>query len=1065
MIDPNIDSKINELVSDVPSIDRDAQEAPVDAVFTGESEQVAALGKLLKKAKDPISETVKKSLSGLEESGARTLRDPTVVAPTQRMKEVAPAKMPEQLEIPDTPTPLDVKPKSKEVIEEISKERKKLLDEGAPPVSPSPGPRQELVLDGLKFEDVGTGRISTVPFDDESLRATIQATTEKFVGKDLKSTTVQDLYNSAVERGIPETIAQNMLKGIPFESKIGGNQLALNMTGMLKLLDDSSIYIDRLFKKLEQNYSTFTDIDRFNLGQQLAYHESLLNTVSGASSDIARAMNTFKRAKDTMPLLEGPEFKSILDGTISKEAMLDLAKRYNLSESRAGKNKLIGAQKGLYTKISEIASYTFRTNLLSDPETVSRNVISSSIHGSMISVEDIIGVGISKVRGKLSSGNIETQNLDDVINGLYGFHNGAIDGFEFMAHVMKTGRRADYKGTMPSNPLSSEYLANTDITLGFGDFSKTFRTNPDLKDTFWGRGIDALGFVQSIPVRMLSGTDEQITGTVARMALHRESSKYARSRINELTSSGMSLDDATDIVRKEVTTFLREQPADIYANVEEVRKMVNFSYNFNKFTENAIESNVAGAYDKVSRLFDIPGVKVLQPFAATITKMFDQGASRIPGLNFISPQFYKDWNRGGAYKDRAIARLTLGSTIGATMAVQTMDNKCTGFGPGAPEDREALQKLGWMPYSCVIDTEISPENMKRLEKITRVSVGEGKTYVSFQGFEPLTDILSISADFGENMKFYDDNPGASEVGDLAMAIAGAAANRVEEMPFLGAVGDLLSITRGKYEDKGEKVAEVFERISTEFGKAGMLAVPGLSLPATGAASHLARVIDRPTVSTMPDNMNPTSADRFMQETWKSFASRVPVLRGEYQMELDNAGRPKYSRNSYLESYINFVPGLKVSKGQASRMDEVLVENNHGISRPSKKIDGVEMSAEQYNRFKRLYGQEILLEVFVGNKLVNLNMENAIPVELEEAIKDRELSGMSPMDEKQRQEIINATISRYRKAAKERMLGVSEEDMSTGKKVYIGVPVKGKDYGFSDDVIEFPDLLIEINRLQ
>lgn len=1064
MINTGINSRIDNLVSgdkpEMPSIDEinQDQEMPAGDVFTGEQVQVAGLSKAIggavKEALKPLEKKAVKEGKVIVEERAKVLREPKVVAPTQRRKEVAPAKViPEQVQIPDTPTPLELNPKSNKVIEDLATERATIIEQGAPPVSPAPTEYQV-------YEGFGTGRLSTVPFDDASLRATVQATSKKFLDKDAGNTTVQQLYDKAIERGIPETMAQKVLNGIPFESKIGNNELSTNMAGMLQLMDDSSAYADSLFKKLEEDYSNFTDVDRFNLGQQLAYHESIMNSVAGASSDIARAMNTFKRAKDTMPVLNGPEFKAILDGTISKEAMLELAKRYNASESRAGKNALIKQQKGLYTKIGEGMYYTFQSNLLNDPATIARNFTGSITQGAFISLEDVIGAGIGKMRGKITGATDYTE-FDDVVNGLSGFYNGVYDGFEQLSNVVKTGERATFKGETVNNPLSSTYLADTEFSL----FGKQFKTNPDLENTFFGKAIDSIGFLQSIPFRGLSGTDELISGTVARMALHREASKFARARITELTNSGSSMADATDMVSKEVATFLREQPADIYANVEEIRNMVSFQYKFNKYSDNFIESKVAGAYDHAARLFDIPALKILQPFAGTVTKIIDQGASRMPGANFISPQFYKDWNRGGAYRDRAMARLTLGSTISAATATLAMDNKVTGYGPAAPEDRAALQKLGWQPYSFVYTGEISEENRKRIENITNVSVGEGRTYISLQGMgvEPLSQIFAQGADFADAMKFYHDDPNASELEAVTMAIVGSNANYVSNLPMMAAVGDVTSIMRGKYEDSGEKVAAIVERLSTQFGKAAMLSVPGVSLVGSSAFSHLAKTIDRPAASVMPDTMNPTAMDRITQESWKSFATRIPVLRGEFDMELDNAGRPRYNRNTYLESYINFVPNFSVTKGQMSRMDEVLVENKHGIARPSKSMDGVEMTAQQYNRYKRLYGQEIALEVVTDNGIERMNMEQAIPVELENAIKDREIGNMSPLDIEQRQKIINNTIEKYRKAAKERMLGIAEKDESTGKTIYTKTPAMGQDYGFSDDTIEFPELVDEINR--
>lgn len=1060
----NIDSRIDDLVSgdkpEIQSIDEinQDQEMPTSDVFTGEQVQVAGISKAIgagvKEALKPLEKKAVKEGKVIVEERAKVLREPKVVAPTQRRKEVAPAKvMPEQVQIPDTPTPLELKPKSDKVIEDLATERAAIIEQGAPPVSPAPTEYQI-------YEGVGTGRISTVPFDDDSLRATVEATAKKFLEKDAGTTTVQQLYDKAIERGIPETMAQNVLNGIPFESKVGNNQLSINMAGLLQVMDDSSIYADSLFKKLETDYSNFTEIDRFNLGQQLAYHESLMSAVSGASSDIARAQNVFKRAKNTVSILSGPEFKAILDGTISKEAMLELAKRYNAVESRAGKNALIKQQKGLYTKIGEGMYYTFQSNLLNDPATISRNLTGSLTQGAFITLEDVIGAGIGTMRGKITGATDYTE-FADVINGWAGFYNGVYDGFEQLSNVIKTGERATFKGETVNNPLSSTYLADTEFSL----FGKKFKTDPDLENTFIGKAIDSIGFLQSIPFRGLSGTDELISGTVSRMALHREASKFARGRITELTNDGLSIADATDMASKEVATFLREQPADIYANVEEIRNMVSFQYKFNKYSDNFIESNVAGAYDHAARLFDIPALKILQPFAGTVTKIIDQGASRMPGANFISPQFYKDWNRGGAYRDRAMARLTLGSIISAGTATLAMDNKVTGYGPAAPEDRAALQAQGWQPYSFTYSGNMSEENIKRLNDITPSSSSNGKTYISLQGMgvEPLSQIFAQGADFADIMKFYHDDPNASELEAVSMAIVGSNANYVSSMPMMAAVGDIMSIARGKYDDNGEKVVAIVERLSTQFGKAAMLSIPGVSIVGSSAFSHLAKTIDRPAASVMPDTMNPTAMDRITQESWKSFATRVPVLRGEFDMELDNAGRPRYNRNTYLESYINFVPNFSVTKGQMSRMDEVLVENKHGIARPSKNMDGVEMNAQQYNRYKRLYGQEIALEVVTDNGIERMNMEQAIPVELENAIKDREIGGMSPLDIKQRQEIINATISKYKKAAKERMLGIAEKDESTGKTIYTKTPATGQDYGFQNDVVEFPELVDEINR--
>lgn len=1071
MINQNINTKLDEML-DTPSVatpaiddaEQDVLES-VDSVFTGESEQVAGLG--LGGLKGVLKEgaAARKALKPLEqkkivEDGvvvqerAKAQREPGIVAPTQREKKAVQSKpLDAPVDIPENPAPLNVKPKTDKAIDKVEGARQDILEQGATPVSPAPTELQ--AARGVQQSIIGT-----IPFDDDSLRATVQATAESLKGTDVEQITVKELFDKAIERGVPQTSAAKILEGLPLESKIGNNELSIQMSGLLKLHDDSAVYIDDLFKKLETDYENFTDVDRFNLGQQLAYHDSLIKAVSGASSDIARAMNTFKRIKDQSPILSGQEFRDMLDGAIDKDSMLELAKRYNVVQSRAGKNALIKQQKGLFTKIGEGMYYTFQSNMLNDVATYARNITGSLTQGAFVTVEDFISAGVGKLRGKFGNDVSDVQELDDVVNGLHGLYNGWMDGFESMVNVFRTGERATFKGETVNNPLSSAYLADTQTE--FSIFGQKFKTDPELENTFVGKSIDAIGFLQSIPFRALSGTDELISGTVARMALHRESSKFARAKIKERVDAGMSMDEAIDATSKEVATFLREQPADIYTNVEEIRQMVNFTYKFNKFAEGTVEKFVAGQYDKASRLWDVPGFKVIQPFAGTVTKIFDQGASRIPGVNFISPQFYKDWNRGGAYRDRAIARLSLGSTIASIAGVMAMENKVTGNGPGAKEDRDALAQLGWQPNSIVIETNLSEENKKRLEAITDVSVGEGRIYLSYQklGAEPLTQIMALGADFADAMKFYSGSPNASELTDIAMAYAGSTAETVSNMPMMQLFGELATLSRGKYEDGGDKIVAIMERISTQFGKAGLLSIPGVSIAGSSAGSHIARLIDPNNPSIMPTTMNPTAAEKVLQNSWNTFVSRIPVLRGEFELDLDNAGRPKFNKDTVRQSYLNFIPNLSVTKGKMSRMDEVLAENQHGISTPSRKMHGVELNDVQYNRFKRLYGQEVMIEQDVGGELKMLNMEKAIPVALEQAMKDREEAGLPPLPIEDRRAIIDDVISKYRDVATKRMIGAMYKD-DLGDVAFD--EFDSTYYGFNSNKVEFPELQAEIKK--
>jgi hypothetical protein len=156
--------------------------------------------------------------------------------------------------------------------------------------------------------------------------------------------------------------------------------------------------------------------------------------------------------------------------------------------------------------------------------------------------------------------------------------------------------------------------------------------------------------------------------------------------------------------------------------------------------------------------------------------------------------------------------------------------------------------------------------------------------------------------------------------------------------------------------------------------------------------------------------------------------------------LDSLGREVTVKNRGLDYWANWNPVIQATEGTFSETDALLAELNFGIDEPSKVFDGVRLSAQQYNRFKKLYGQELVEE--------NMNLEQRIPYEIKRAVADAELAGeVYLIGDKQKN--IKIFVERYRKLAKDRMIGDIE-----------GVPV---DVGMSDIKLEFEDLAAAIKK--
>jgi len=135
----------------------------------------------------------------------------------------------------------------------------------------------------------------------------------------------------------------------------------------------------------------------------------------------------------------------------------------------------------------------------------------------------------------------------------------------------------------------------------------------------------------------------------------------------------------------------------------------------------------------------------------------------------------------------------------------------------------------------------------------------------------------------------------------------------------------------------------------------------------------------------------------------------------------------------LDNWLNWSPVIQAREGKRSEVDEVLVALDYGIPRASETWDGVRLSAQQINRFKRLAGQEILMD--------GMNLEQAIPFELAAAEQDALVAGQ-PLLKGDKQKMIAAIVERYRSAAKAQMVGDPEGIMPA---------------------VEFPDLAAAMRR--
>lgn len=1090
---PSLDQRLGTILptstesdAPLPTAQRsESEDIGEPVVVAGPMQEVAK--KTLTKAGEFVQQKMGKVgevLDPMLSAGARSEKKPSIIESPQAGMPPPPAPAPAAVLKPKAKAPTPVK--ATEMMDAAAA-RQEGIDAGGPLVSPSPSDFQ---IQG----GVTEGPISTLAFDSETMRSTVAMSTERALADtDYGTMTVRSMFQRAVNAGVPEKTAQRLLDGVPLDTAIGNNELTKTMAGMIKLHDDSASQLDDLFSKLSSG--SLDDAGKLDLRQRMAFHDTVVKQLKGVQVDVARSMNAFKRVRDAGSGFGPTDIRTMLDELGGDKALMDIAQAY-MEEgiSRKTKNELL--EQGLGAKSRDVWIFSYMANLLNDVGTHAVNIGSGALQLAAAPIERAVAIPIGMARTKLPGAVQDRYYGEDIIAGTSGFWNGAIDGWIAASHTMKTGERLGLKSEQRVNPISAESLSDIPVRTGnlvagaadvatsvvagmplpvspllgsWADMGKEIWRTPDLSNTWTGKFLDGLGFMQGMSLRVLSGADEFIGTTAARYQLHEEAWRFGNKEYDKLVAAGMSPDDAMKEAQTLSQAFLTNRPKEMQANIEKFSKQATLADDFDR------ETKLGEAYWKLDHLMQVPVLKAFNPFQKAISQLFVEGTARVPGLNFISPRFHEEWSKGGRHRDLAMSRLAVGTSAISIASYMTLNNRLTGSGPDSPEDRAALTAMGWQPRSFILDAdEVSPENMERINKVLGLTKGrgqfEGKLFASFERWQPVAIPLTVGADIGDMMKFHVPKPGEENDPDsagsalLEMVKTGSLASveYMAEHPTAQAFGDMLRIFRGKFSDKGEQLAAASDKIAAQYAGFLFTGTPGVGALNSTAMGHIERLTDPQKRTSMADVMDAPYGLRALYELRQKVKSKLPFFNKEVPVDLDELGREKLVQNTYADYVGNWNPFYSITAGKRSETDEVLALIDHGINKASMTWDGVRLSATQYQRFKKLTGQDIK---FSPSELgidapddTPVSLEKAIPLMLKFQEQDHVDAGI-PFHKGDAQKEVDKLVTFYRTRAKDRMIG-----QDSGDDITPWEPV-GSMNGLVDDKIEYPELqqLVKRNR--
>jgi hypothetical protein len=404
----------------------------------------------------------------------------------------------------------------------------------------------------------------------------------------------------------------------------------------------------------------------------------------------------------------------------------------------------------------------------------------------------------------------------------------------------------------------------------------------------------------------------------------------------------------------------------------------------------------------------------------------------MPILNFISPRFYSEWQKGGRHRDLAISRIVVGGTIGMGSYYLAHNGRLTGAGPADTEDRNNLKRAKWQEFSLRLDNdEMTDANKARAEKI--LGAGDiqrgtgnfkGSTFVSLKRMEPVTIPLLLGAAYADAMKYRAYDPDDTELGIMFDAMAASLAEYSTNMPAMQSVNELMRIANQRQTDGGDRLVAMLDAYARQTANVALAGTPVVGLANSALMGKIERMLDPALSNTAVNQAQVEWADGYFDprepgiraffEAYNKLKSRIPTVANGLPPKLDERGNPV----EYGKDY----PGIPMSttKGKRDEVTEILAAINHGIAYPSFNINGVALTAEQQNMYLKLQQ-----EPHNG-----MTMDEAVVNAINERLNDAELNDIVPPIGSLQNDV-NQVVSEYRQRARETMFGIFEKDSQTG----------------------------------
>jgi hypothetical protein len=762
----------------------------------------------------------------------------------------------------------------------------------------------------------------------------------------LADNTATDVNKIIRDLGVTESVSRDMA------ARIVAGKVALQSTGR---------EISAMAKKVEAAAAdkTLTAEMETQLVDMMQMHVELQANVKGLQTAAARATSAGRIA--TADQLTGDTLDR-LAAFGGSERVRNLAKEMAKITDDAQLSRTI--KKAVDRKALRVLNEYWINSILSGPTTHALNMTSNAINVLARPAERVIGAGL----------RADTREMKAALRTYYYM-------FGYMGDAIRLAAKSGYE----MRPILDESVKFDNIIQG----SNRRAISSDVLG-FGGSTMDMLGKILTIPSRMLGLEDEFFKQLAYRSSLQaRLVTDAAYMSIDDIKKAGYNTRDewVKDQFDKafiskidaeeayEEAVMLGKVADDPEVKAEFIKQSVGGSKTGNEYASIALlearEATFTTPLKEGTMSYNVqvlankhPFLRQIIPFIQTPMNIMAQAWDRTPALNLLRGEYRTALKSDDpTIRAQALGKLATGTAIYGVLAQLAFEDRITGGGPSDPKIARLWKASpDWQPYSINFGTKEKPY------------------WVSYARMDPWTTAFGIVGDMKEMIQL--GQMADQDQGDMAAMFIAAVGNNIVSKTYLQGIADTVDLMNAK--DSPWEVGNFFKRRMASL------------VPFSSLGGQTGRLTD--------DYMREVRSytDQLKQQTG--------IMRNQLPLKYNwITGQPVETPETLGGFFHITTKGVEEKETEQALISSEMRKLGVRFEGARRKVRGVELTAEQYQRWNQLIGTTT-----IGRR--NLQERLTKVINSERYNKDGNDYNLVTPSESHRVLMLNRDIKRYRDRA-------------------------------------------------